>query len=70
VSENKPWREVSHGLLKDIERIQEDIKDIYEKVNQARIDIAVTKGKLVVYVVVAGFASSTIVSVLFQLIRG
>ena len=66
----KPWRDVADGFMREHERVQADIRDLYEKMNNNAREIAMIKGKMIAYGVMTGTIVSAIGAVLMKLVWG
>lgn len=70
MSDYKPWKDVADGFMREHDRVQKDIRELYEKMNQNRIEIAFMKGKIIAYGVAAGTIVSIVSTVIMHLIFG
>lgn len=64
------WNEWSNKVLSDLKQYRDDIKEIHEKLNTLRVEIAVIKAKSAMWGAIAGVVVSPILSgLLYFLIR-
>lgn len=59
---NNGWSEWSNKVLSDLRQFRDDIKEIYEIINDLKIEVAVAKAKAALWGAIAGLIISPILS--------
>jgi uncharacterized membrane-anchored protein len=60
---NNNWNEWSNKVLSDLDQYNQDIQNLYEKINELKIELAVMKAKAAVWGAIGGVCISAVISI-------